>query len=135
MRKKVLVFGTFDLFHPGHSFFLEEARKLGELWIVTARDSTVERVKGRKPVRNEKERLEDVRASGLADNLLLGGEGDKYNIIEEIRPDMIFLGYDQTHFTENLSDELKWRGIRAKIIRCKKSFRPDVYKSSKLRKV
>ena len=89
MRKKVLVFGTFDLLHPGHRFFLEEARKLGGLWVVVARDSTVEKAKGRKPVRSESERLEDVRSSGLACKVLLGNEGDKYKIIEEIKPSHI----------------------------------------------
>ena len=41
-RKKVMVFGTFDIFHKGHENFLKQAKKLGDcLTVVVARDETV----------------------------------------------------------------------------------------------
>jgi FAD synthetase len=47
MKKKVVMtFGTFDVFHPGHRFYLTEARKLGgRLIVIVALDSTVEKIK------------------------------------------------------------------------------------------
>lgn len=45
-RKKVMAFGTFDLFHPGHQYYLSEASKSGdELIVVIARDLRVEHIK------------------------------------------------------------------------------------------
>ena len=58
---KVLAFGTFDIFHPGHEFYLKSAAKHGSLHVVVARDSTVESVKGRKPKNNEDARLAVIR--------------------------------------------------------------------------
>ena len=47
---RVLAFGTFDILHPGHDHYLQEARKLGdELWVVVALDETVRQGKGRLP--------------------------------------------------------------------------------------
>ena len=46
---KVLVFGTFDIFHKGHEYFLSEAAKHGSLNVVVARDLTTYEVKGRFP--------------------------------------------------------------------------------------
>lgn len=47
--KKVMATGTFDLLHPGHGIYLNEAKKLGgedaKLYVVIARDSTVEKEK------------------------------------------------------------------------------------------
>ncbi len=124
---RAIAFGTFDGFHPGHKFYLDSAAAYGDLTVVVGRDATVLKVKGRPPKRNETERLADLRAAGY--NAILGGEGDKYAVISEIRPDTICLGYDQGAFTEKLADVLKERGIEAKIVRIE-AFHPDRYKSS-----
>lgn len=134
MPKTVLVFGTFDLFHPGHEFFLKVAKKYGDiLQVVVARDKTVEEVKGKKPVDDEIRRLFKVQSLDFVDDVILGSLGDKYRIIEALKPDIIVLGYDQSAFTENLGEELKKRGLKTKVIRLKESFKPETYKSSKIR--
>ena len=52
--KKVLVFGTYDIFHKGHEYFLKESKKKGDyLIVVVARDSTVKKIK-EKQLNNEK---------------------------------------------------------------------------------
>lgn len=128
--KKVLVFGTFDVFHKGHEFFLRESKKYGDkLFVVIARNETVINVKGQEPKNNENKRKESVEKSGLADSVVVGYKGDKYKIIEEIKPDIICLGYDQVHFVDGLKDYLKNKKI--KVIRIK-SFNPEKYKSSLL---
>lgn len=128
--KKVLVFGTYDIFHKGHEFFLNKAKEFGDLTIVVARDKTVLDVKGRECINSEEERVAKLKEKGF--NARLGGLGDKYKVIEEIKPDFICLGYDQDSM--NLEEELKKRMLKIKIIRIKESFQPEKYKSSVLRK-
>ncbi|MBS3101431.1 adenylyltransferase/cytidyltransferase family protein, partial [Candidatus Woesearchaeota archaeon] len=71
--KKVMCAGTFDIIHPGHLFYLSEAKKYGDkLVVVVARDNTSEKFKGRKPAHNERERLEAVRTLEIVDEAVLG---------------------------------------------------------------
>ena len=132
--KKVMCAGTFDIIHPGHLYYLSEAKKYGDrLVVVVARDDTSKSFKGKNPVHNEKERLEAVRMLKIVDEAVLGKHGNIFNIIEEIKPDVICLGHDQNVQKQQLEDELSKRGIKADVIRIS-SYMPHVYKSSKLRK-
>ena len=132
-KKKILVFGTFDIFHKGHEFFLKEAKKYGNLEVVVARDSTVKKVKGIFPLNNELTRLKVIKSLDYVDKAVLGNKANKYKIIEELKPDIICLGYDQNSFTKDLKKKIKEKGLKIKIIKFKKSFKPEKYKSSKLR--
>src|SRR3990170_3643904 len=86
---RVMATGVFDLFHPGHIEYLYEAKKLGdELVVVVARDSTAERFKHR-PIVPEAQRVEMVSALKPVDRATLGNEGDIYDILTEVRPDVI----------------------------------------------
>ena len=131
--KKVVVFGTFDIFHKGHGNFLEQAKKYGDfLRVVVARDKTVSKVKGYVPKYSEHERMNVVRKSALADEVILGRLEDKYEVVREYKPDIICLGYDQKFFIDDLRKELDKSGLqKTKIIRLK-SYKPEIYKSSKL---
>ena len=130
----VLVFGTFDLFHPGHAFFLQEAKKHGDvLKIVVARDETVVKVKGRPPVHSEEQRRQKLQSLPYVDEACLGSLGDKHDVIRQIKPDVICLGHDQTHFTEKLEETLHALGLECTIVRIP-AFERDTYSSSKLRK-
>ena len=131
---KIMTFGTLDIFHEGHKNFLEQAREHGDyLIVVVARDKTVKKVKKRLPQNDEDKRLENIRKSNLADEVILGSLENKYKAIEEYKPDVICLGYDQGTFTENLREKLKELNLPdAKIVRLK-SYHPEKYKSSKLR--
>lgn len=113
---RILATGTFDLIHPGHIAFLEEARKLGdELFVIVSRDSTIKHKQ--KPAIPEKQRLAIVSSLKPVDCALLGSEKDMFEPLREIRPDIIVLGFDQ-HFDEkDLSEELEKRNLHAKIIR------------------
>ena len=132
-RKKVLAFGTFDVFHKGHEFYLKKAKKHGNMLnVVVARDSTVKQIKGKYPLNNELKRLAKIKNLDYVDNAFLGYEGDKYKIIKELKPDVICLGYDQGSFTNNLKIILKKRGLNPKVIKFEKGFKPEIYKTSKL---
>jgi FAD synthetase len=113
--------GVFDLLHPGHVAFLREAKALGdELVVVVARDSTAKRFK-HTPITPEAQRLEMVAALKPVDRAVLGNEGDIFEILDEIRPDVIALGYDQIHNEEKIAEESRRRGLaRTKVVRLPK---------------
>ncbi|TAL20672.1 FAD synthase [Patescibacteria group bacterium] len=95
-RHRVVAFGVFDLLHPGHLRFLEQARKLGtELVVVVTRDARARREKGRAPVLSEMERLSMVRALKCVDRAILGDKPGVNLILRRLKPEMIALGHDQ----------------------------------------
>jgi FAD synthetase len=114
---RVVATGVFDIIHLGHLHFLEKAKELGdELVVVVARDSTARKMK-HEPITPEGMRVELVQALKPVDRAVLGYEDDMFRIIQEVRPDIIALGYDQQFDEKLLSDELQKRGIQAKIVR------------------
>ena len=117
---KGMATGTFDLLHMGHIYYLKEAKKLGDkLVTVVARDSTVRKLK-HEPVTPEDMRLGIIRELKMVDEAVLGHEDDMYTIVEEVRPDIIALGYDQIHDEKKIKDELKKRRLPAKVVRLSK---------------
>ncbi len=133
--KKILVFGTFDIFHAGHRNFLKQARHYGDfLKVIVAKDETVLRVKKQSPQNKENQRAMAIKNSSLVDEVALGGLGDKYQVVKEYAPDVICLGYDQHFFVEELEKKLKAFGLEnTKIIRLE-PYKENIYKSSLLRK-
>lgn len=134
---KILLFGTFDILHPGHASLFKQARQTSaapsQIIVVIARDVTVKQIKKHLPVNSEKKRRENLLKTGWANKALLGGAGDRYEVIKKIKPDFICLGYDQKIFTGRLRQKIKQFGLNTKIVRLK-SFHPQKYKSSKLKK-
>ena len=131
---KVMCFGTFDVLHEGHRFYLAEAKKLGDsLVVVVARDETVKEVKKQQPLHSEKERVRQLQQLGIADKVILGNPGDKLKVVEDEKPNIICLGYDQTFFTEKIKEKLQQRGLNAEVVRMP-AYKPEVYKSSLLKK-
>lgn len=132
--KTVMCAGTFDIIHPGHLYYLSESKKLGDrLVAVVARDSTSQKIKGKTPIHNEMERLEAVRSLSIVDKAVLGKEGNIFDIVNEIKPDVICLGYDQKVSKEELEKELEKHGIKAEIFRLP-AHKPHIYKSSQIAK-
>lgn len=132
-KRKVMAFGTFDIFHAGHKSYLEQAKALGEyLIVVVARDETVMQIRSQQSRNSEQERRRSIEDSGLADEVILGSLKDKYAALEKYRPSVIALGYDQKVNLEELTEQLKKRKLKAEIMRLE-SFEPEKYKSSKLR--
>jgi FAD synthetase len=129
-EKKVMVFGTFDVLHAGHEYFLEEAKKRGEYLIaVIARDKTVKKVKGELPKHNEKERMNNVKKCECVDKVVLGSEDDKYKVIKKYKPNILALGYDQFIFTYTLNKMIIDENLDTKIIRLE-PYKPYMYKST-----
>ena len=123
-----MCFGTFDLLHPGHISYLEQAKNFGNyLLVVIARDANVSRLKGRSAIDNEKERLGKVNDLSMVDRTVLGNESNKMSVVSEYKPDIIALGYDQLVDLDKLKSVFKGKIVRMK------AYREKMYKSSKLR--
>jgi len=124
-----MVFGTFDGLHPGHLNFFRQARRHGDYLIaVIARNLTVKRLKSHLPIFNERTRLEATKRVKSVNKAVLGHKKDYFRVILREKPNIICLGYDQK-IPGNLAPKIKKRGI--KIYRLK-SYKPRIYKSSKL---
>ena len=114
---RVMASGVFDLLHSGHLHFLEEAKKLGDkLMVVVATDNTV-RQRKHEPITGQDMRLKMVAALRPVDKAILGREGDMYEIVEELKPDIIALGFDQAHDEAEIEKQLAARKINAKVVR------------------
>jgi FAD synthetase len=112
--KTVLVFGTFDLLHPGHLFLLRQARLQGDRLVVSlARDRFVRGWKGKEPRYPEQERLARVRETGLADEVRLSDpEPHSFRLLQEVRPDLICLGHDQQELAGALARWMRRNRVR-----------------------
>ncbi len=132
--KKILVFGTFDILHRGHEHFLKEAKKLGnELIVVVGRDSNVIRFKKKPPVHDEMTRLSNVSSLPYVDRAILGRDDlDYMETLEEVRPEIVCLGYDQHDLGLESDPGVKKLGIEIKRIA---PYRENEFKSSIIRNI
>jgi len=117
MVVRVMATGVFDLLHPGHLYFLTEARKLGdELVVVVARDQTARRLKHETYV-PEHVRREMVEALKPVDRAVLGSTTDIYETVVAERPQVIALGYDQVWNEKEVEGECARRGVPVRVVR------------------
>jgi len=139
-QKIVLASGVFDLLHLGHVKFLEEAKKAGgrgaKLIVIVARDSTVEKRKGIRPVIPENQRRALVESLKVVDEAILGYEDfNMGKVIEKIKPDIIAVGHDShtTGIEEAVRNYAKTSGLRIKIVKVGKFGVDDLDSSSKIK--
>jgi FAD synthetase len=137
-KKVVLASGVFDLLHLGHVRFLEEAKKAGgknaELIVIIARDSTIEKNKGRRPIMSENQRRALVESLKVVDEAVLGFEKFELGeVIELVKPDVIALGYDQGDMEKGVKAYVKKHGLSIKVIRIGKFEEDELDSSSKIR--
>jgi len=88
--------GVFDLLHPGHVRYLQEARQLGALLIVGVNsDRSVRAIKepGR-PLNSEDERAEVLLSLDCVDAVVVFDEDNPHALIEALQPDMLVKGAD-----------------------------------------
>ena len=114
--KVVLTGGVYDIIHPGHIHTLKNSKQEGDLLIVSiARDSRVIKIKGRKPINNERRRTILVSSIRYVDFTLLGSKGDIFGVVKKIKPNIITIGYDQTHQISELRRRVKINNLSIKI--------------------
>jgi FAD synthetase len=142
MKKKrtvVLASGVFDLLHLGHVRFLEEAKKAGgknaELIVIVARDSTVEKRKGQKPIMPEDQRRALVESLKVVDEAVLGYENFSLDqVIEKIKPDVIAMGYDQEDMTKAVKKAIAAKGLKVGVVRVGKFGEDELDSSSEIKR-
>ena len=95
---KTIVFtnGVFDLLHPGHVRYLQDARREGDALIVGVNsDRSVREIKGPdRPITPDTERAEVVGALACVDAVFIFDEADPARVIERLQPDVLAKGAD-----------------------------------------
>jgi len=94
--KKVITYGTYDLLHQGHINLLKRAKTLGDYLIVGVTNDSFDRERGKLNVRNNVlERVETVKATGLADKIIIEDYvGQKIDDIQKYDIDIFAIGSD-----------------------------------------
>ena len=94
--KKVITYGTYDLFHYGHQRLLERAKELGDYLIVGVTADDFDKQRGKINVKQSlMERIESVRATGLANEIIIEEyEGQKIDDIKRFDVDIFTVGSD-----------------------------------------
>lgn len=95
---KIVVFtnGVFDLLHPGHVRYLQQARTLGDALVVGVNgDESVRRNKGAgRPITPQEERAELLAALACVDAVVIFGEDTPAEIVRTVQPDILVKGAD-----------------------------------------
>src|SRR3989344_3182506 len=125
--KLVMVFGAFDGLHPGHLDFFKQAKKYGDKLLVSVgTDGNVEKIKGKKPLFSQTERLALVDNCRIVDKAVIGAEDNFFENIASYEPDVICLWYDQWAKEEDVKEGLKDVGLTS----CK-AFRLKTYEEKR----
>jgi len=137
--KVVLASGAFDLLHYGHVHYLRNAKKAGgdnsKLIVIVARDRTVEKLKGAKPVFPEEQRRALVESLKIVDEAILGYEDlDMLRVIEKVKPDIIALGYDEEKVEEELQKLIAEKNLDVRVVRVTRFGEEDLTSSSKIKR-
>ncbi len=92
--------GVFDLLHPGHLRYLQEARRQGDALIVAVNSDRSVRAQGKgadRPIHPETERAEVVAALDCVDAVVVFDEDTPHEVIDALQPDVLVKGADWAH--------------------------------------
>jgi cytidyltransferase-like protein len=97
MNKKVFVSGCYDMLHSGHVAFFEEAARYGDLFVGIGSDKTINRLKARKTINSDAERLYMVKALKVVKDAWINQGGGLLDFLDELKalqPDIFFVNAD-----------------------------------------
>lgn len=94
--KIVFTNGCFDIIHLGHIDYLSKAAEMGDKLVIGLNtDSSVEKLKGKnRPIQDEKSRANILAAMEFIDLVIYFDEDTPYNLINELKPDVLVKGSD-----------------------------------------
>jgi D-beta-D-heptose 7-phosphate kinase/D-beta-D-heptose 1-phosphate adenosyltransferase len=123
-KEVVFTNGVFDLLHPGHVRYLQDARREGDALIVAVNsDRSVRRIKGPgRPITAEHERAEVLAALASVDAVVIFDQEDPYDIISRLRPDVLVKGADWALDAIIGRDLVESRGGRVVRIACAEGY-------------
>lgn len=110
---RIMAVGVFDLLHAGHLHYLEQAKALGDhLTVVVAHDDTVRKRK-HEPVTGQELRRRMIEGLKPVDQAIIGNppEVPIFDILPQVNPDIIALGYDQEHAVDKIQSKLDDAGL------------------------
>jgi len=94
-KKIVFTNGCFDIIHIGHIHYLQEAKRLGDILVIGLNsDNSVSSIKPGRPVIPEGQRAEVLSALGMVDYVTVFDEDTPYELIKELKPDVLVKGAD-----------------------------------------
>ncbi|MBT5406269.1 MAG: adenylyltransferase/cytidyltransferase family protein [Gammaproteobacteria bacterium] len=95
-KKVVMTNGCFDILHSGHTYILEESKKLGDILIVALNsDLSVRKIKSKdRPIVGELDRAYVLSCLSAVDHIILFDDDSPENIICEILPEILVKGSD-----------------------------------------
>ena len=107
--KKVITYGTYDLFHQGHYNLLKRAKELGDYLIVGVTTDSFDQERGKmNTCNNVMERIEAVKATGLADQIVIEEyRGQKIDDIQKYNVDIFAIGSDWEGYFDYLNEFCK----------------------------
>lgn len=124
---KIIIFGKFDILHPGHISFIKYAQSLGQVTAVLESAEVIYGLRTYHPFYSDKVRQQNLEKLGL--EVYLHTNQDKKKILADLKPDIILLGQDQ-EFLINL-----FKNTKSAKLKINKLVRPELFKSSKLRSI
>lgn len=116
--KRVLASGVFDILHPGHLYYLSEAKSLGDHLTVVVASDTHAAASKRRPLHSAEQRAALVEALQLVNAVQIGA--DPYDLVATTRranPDIIALGHDQSFDEARLAKELADHDLLVSVVR------------------
>jgi len=116
-RRLVLTNGVFDLLHPGHLHFLQQARRQGEALMVALNgDASVRALKGpSRPVQTEAQRAYALAALACVDAIVVFGTPRLTAEIQALRPEVYCKAGDYTLETLNAEERAALEAAGARI--------------------
>jgi rfaE bifunctional protein nucleotidyltransferase chain/domain len=132
-RKTVFTNGCFDILHQGHVDYLAQAATLGDILIIGLNsDRSVKKLKGEgRPINSEMARAKLLAALFFVDYIIIFEEDTPYNLIQEIKPNVLVKASDYSVNTIVGADLVRAMGGEVAII----PFTPDFSSTSILGKI
>ena len=123
-KKIVFTNGCFDILHPGHIYFIKEAKRLGDILIVGVNsDNSIKKIKGKnRPIINLKNRIKFLNELKYIDFIIKLNETEPTKLIKKIRPSIHCKGIEYKNKNIKEMKIIKKLKIKIRFIKKYKNF-------------